>query len=257
LSKGVEEKTNYAYLGFGELVERCRRKDRQIDTLRVTTFSSTRGLKYRARVVDTHKKLLLLVGSQNIPRLQVVVGRLMARNASAESILNVVKQAALGVYKPKGYLEEEKLLGFLMMKVGGAKVAKIASAGFSGPSVSTLRRFHIADPLVASAGDPSYHDVVANIKASFSTTGTFAFDSAAAKQLGYVLMIDEVKCELRLRWDASTNRIIGLCREHSNQLSTEFNTLEDLETVYGALQRGDVHRVTEVRALPVLSSYCC
>jgi hypothetical protein len=164
------------------------------------------------------------------------------------SLLTAVDRAALGLYKPKGYTEEEMLRGYLLLKVGGAKVATIANRAFrTSPSVSTLRAFHVVDPLVASPQSPIYQDILSNIKTSFPTDGPFAFSPELVALVGLIWMIDEVKCEELLRYDAATNMILGICREHSSHLSLEFNSLADLEKIYDALEKGEVHRAKEVR----------
>ena len=57
----------------------------------------------------------------------------------------------------------------------------------------------------------------------------------------YVLMIDKIKVEERTRWDATTNLILGLCREHTKHLSMNFCSIEDARAALQAVLDGTAH----------------
>jgi hypothetical protein len=50
-----------------------------------------------------------------------------------------------------------------------------------------------------------------------------------------ILMVDELK-EERLRWDAATNLILGLCREHSKQFLLQFTSEDEPRLIMQGLE---------------------
>jgi hypothetical protein len=69
-------------------------------------------------------------------------------------------------------------------------------------------------------------------------------DSPGNTGCGYVLMIDEIKVEERLRWDPSTNRILGLCQEHTEHVSLDFCLMSDAKALVHGILRGEIHHAT-------------
>ena len=68
------------------------------------------------------------------------------------------------------------------------------------------------------------------------------------------MLVDEIKIQERLRWDAKTNMILGLAREHgSGRVSLEFRSISVADALLGALTDSDpiaqVHLAKEVRIL--------
>ena len=68
--------------------------------------------------------------------------------------------------------------------------------------------------------------------------------------LGVVMQIDEIKLRECLRWDPTTNNILGVCREHGGQCTLEFRTQTQADQVLRCLQSKEVHLAAEV-------GYCC
>jgi len=64
-------------------------------------------------------------------------------------------------------------------------------------------------------------------------------------------MVDEIKVEERLRWDPVTNRILGLCREHTQHLSLDFCSFDDAKATLQAVLEGNSHYAKEVCDSPM------
>ena len=67
----------------------------------------------------------------------------------------------------------------------------------------------------------------------------------------WVLMIDEVACEQRVRWNGHDNNLYGICREHGKRISLAINTVDDVQVVADAVQQGIVHLSTEITVIAV------
>lgn len=141
------------------------------------------------------------------------------------------------------------MLGLLILRLGGARLAGIVHRAKGLPGISTLRSNTVIRPLRASAGMPTIEEIVENID---------AFTEAEPESIGppvivhRVLMMDEIAVEQRPRWDDKTNMILGACRECSHKVSLEFNTAADLEVFFNALDDSEIHLAREVSAKHVL-----
>ena len=64
-------------------------------------------------------------------------------------------------------------------------------------------------------------------------------------------MADEIKIESRLRWDSRTNMILGVCREHTTNLSMEFRTISQPDAIIRGINKKECHFASEVKLLLV------
>lgn len=65
-------------------------------------------------------------------------------------------------------------------------------------------------------------------------------------------MLDEIAVEKRIRWDESTNKFQGTCREHNNRIPLDFVSEKELDLLCEALKKDEVHLATEVRILSTI-----
>jgi len=104
-----------------------------------------------------------------------------------------------------------------------------------------VRRSTEVSPLLATAGRPTKATIQRNIRVALKTTDVV--DDA----YGFVLMIDEIKIEERLRWDPVSNDILGLCREHTHHLGLEFSSAKNAKALVKAVLDGECHHAKEVK----------
>ena len=121
-------------------------------------------------------------------------------------MMELLDRTQKGLYKPKNFLEEEMSHGLLFLRLGGARVASLAHQTLGLPGVSTLSRSSAITTLSPSAGFPSKTEIQHNLEAAFKK-----IHNDTENGCGYVLMIDGIKVEERLRWDLLSNKILGLC----------------------------------------------
>lgn len=263
-TNGSHEKTAYAYLSHTALVELLRRKSAQVDGLRLAKLNDNRKLATRGRQLDDYKKFVMAVGDHRVARVDALV-RVGRRNgASIRTIIKRMDQAAQGLYKPKGYTEEEMLRGLLFLRLGGARVADLAHRTMGTPSTSTMRRNSVLRPLQPSLSMPTVEEIewnIQNIFGAFRELGqelkgaknlraALAGEAEASMDLPMVVMVDEVHCEPRPRYDASSGKIVGLCREHTGGISLQFESLDEAELACEAVDEGRAHLAVEV-SIPV------
>lgn len=160
-----------------------------------------------------------------------------------------MQKAMHDLYAPKSYQERDYHVAMLLWKFGGARVASIASKSLGLPSIPTLHRKQNVLPLHISARSPTLEEITENISNVFA-------DSITSKRLqktGYILMVDEIAVESRLRYDPRHNMILGTCREHCRGFSLSFTSKDNADLVLQGLHDEDLHFACEVISFSILS----
>jgi hypothetical protein len=231
---------------IGGLVEILRKKNAKLDELRFKQLATTRTLATRARTVGQYEQLVMAMSKGSVNRLDALLRAAINRGAGVRGMIEALDRAQKGLYKPKNFTEEEMSRGLLFLRLGGARVASLAHQSLGGPAVSTLRRGSALVPLSPSVGIPSKDEIRHNLQAAFKSPH-------GEVGCGYVLMIDEIKVEERLRWDPSSNKILGLCREHTQKIGVEFCSVNDVKAITQGILCAEIHYATEVFLTSYLS----
>ena len=219
IENSVHENTPLAFRSIEALIELIRRKNQSLDSLRFTKLTMARKLVTRAQMMDTYKKFIMALGDSRVNRVDALIRAGLKRGTGMHGMLDLLDRANKGLYKPKNFPEEELLRGLLFLRLGGVRVADLAHHSLGSPGESTLRCSTAVTSISPCAGMPTEMEIRANIHAIFKGT-------KLSENYGYVLMIDEIKLEERPRWDDKTNKIAGLCREHTGHLDLEFCSIE-------------------------------
>ncbi|KAF8890598.1 hypothetical protein BD779DRAFT_1702573 [Infundibulicybe gibba] len=252
MEHGVHENSPYVYQSMQGLINLMRKKTNTIDAMRYEKLTRAAKLLTRVGALDEHKRFIMAVGDGRVDRVDALIQAASKQKLGIRGMLHLLDRAMKGAYRPKNYTEEEKLRGILFLRLGGARVAELAHRSLGAPGVSTLRRYSSFTPFRPSASFPSTEDIGHNITASFALNLN---EMDTLENIGYVLMIDEIKTESRLRWDDKTNKILGLCREHSQNLGVDFCSIDDVRALLDALDSKEVHFASEatVAAIGLLS----
>lgn len=242
IEKGVHKNATNIYQPIAGLMRKLDANADALDTLRITKYRQTQRILKRACVLDEHKKFLMAIASGRVTRVHALVRTALRRNAGIKRIVALMDLAAKGLYKPKSYEEEAFLRGLLFLRLGGTRVAELAHRTCGTPAVSTLRRSALTQALIPSVGMPRSKEILDNIDIAFPDTA-----SSDPAPLSYVLMLDEIKISECCRWCPATNKILGLCREHSKGITTDFETIKEVELICDALNEERTHFASEVR----------
>jgi hypothetical protein len=247
---GIPENANYAYYSFSGLTELIRRKNQRIQELRLQGLNTARKILVHARSLSDYKRLVRAIGSgvaQNVDRLVRVALR---QKRGIRAILRLHDDAARGVYQPKDYTEEDDLRGVLIWKMGGNRLADLAHRSLGLPSRITLRSRLAVPPITPSPGIPQVSEVAQNVEACFAGITDVL---ATKKVVHQILMFDELATEKRVRWHDKTNTFIGVCRQHGSKISLRFDSQDDLDELFRALEttepRDAVHYAGEVSVI--------
>ncbi|KAF8185817.1 hypothetical protein K438DRAFT_1596789 [Mycena galopus ATCC 62051] len=251
---GVPESASYVFNPISGLIEHLRRKNGQITQLRLRGFNAVKRIAAQARSLTDHKRFVRAIGSGKVENVDRLVRVQLGRKQGIRGVLTTYDEAAKGVYGSTSYTEQDHLRGVLIWKMAGNRVADFAHRALGLPSRTTLRKRTTVPPIVPSAGRPQVSEVAENVGACFEGIADVL---ATKKPKHAVLMFDEIATERRLRWDPRTNNFLGVCRQHAKscKCSLQFNTEKDLEDLFRAKEKGDVHFAGEatVGAIGILS----
>ena len=244
---GAHEKTPWAYLSPAQMYSALTTKAKQINSLKLKALSSLHMIGVRNKNIDAWKRLSIAIGTENVPRMRSLVAAENRAGASVFAILEKVQRAAQRTYSPRGYQEADYQLGYLIYKIGGRAAANIAQRALGLPSVDTSKRHVTTMPLISSSVFPTPPEMKSNLSACYPSW-TMKTASNTNPIMGLSIQIDEIKIQERLRWDPSSDHILGVCREHGRNYSgfLEFRSIYQADNLLNLLKIKDVHLATEV-----------
>jgi hypothetical protein len=249
---GTHENVPLVYHGIGGLMTIVRRKTDQIAQLRMSKLNDSRKLLAKAGVLEDHKQLILAIASGRVERVAPLVQAALKNGAGIGTIIQQYERVAEKLYKPKGYTNEDIMRSIVLLRLGGARVAEFAHRSLALPSLTTIRRNTVLPTLVVSHSTPTLTDIQTNILSCYSAFGTEQFSSSQSTIVHQVIMLDEIAIEKRVRWDDSTNKFQGTCREHNSRIPLDFGSEKELDLLCEALEKDNVHLATEVRAFSTI-----
>ncbi|KAH9170291.1 hypothetical protein EDB89DRAFT_2190372 [Lactarius sanguifluus] len=259
IRNGVHENTPLIYHGIGGLVEVAQRKTEQVRQLRLTKLNASRRLLGKATALDDHKQWIMAIASGRVDRVASLVQAGLKHKAGIKTLIQQYERAAEKLYQPKGYSNEDLMRSIVMLRLGGARVAEFAHRSLSLPSVTTIRRNTVLQSLIVSPSVPTVGEVERNIMschsglAGIGDTLDLALDSGTSsgglQVVHQVIMFDELAIEQRVRWDDSTNKFLGICREHGHEIPLDEATVAGIGTL------SEVPREYSVR--PIMFSGTC
>ena len=265
IRNGVHENTPLIYHGIGGLVEVARRKTEQVRQLRLTKLNASKKLLGKAAALDDHKQWMMAIASGQVDWVASLVQAGLKHKAGIKTLIHQYERAAEKLYQPKGYSNEDLMRSIVMLRLGGARVAEFAHRSLSLPSITTIRRNTVLQPLTVSPAVPTLVEIETNITLCHSglhpalagidsdhpsnNVNSGSHNDFRARPGGQVvhqvLMLDELAIEQHVRWDDSTNKFLGICREHSHQIPLEFTSERELDILCDAIDEKKVHLASE------------
>lgn len=245
MANGVYENANFAYHGIGGLTDVLQRKDRQIMFYKLRGLNQAKKLISTATSLTEQKRLLNAIASGKVNRVDRLLSIGLQQKKGVWALLSSLDLAARQFYKPKNYTEEEAMHWLLVLQMGGNCLAHILHNSQDAPSVSYLRSRSTVPIITPSLAQPTVQEVEVNVSTTIETI-LQEMHELNGNVVHAVLMFDKLATEKRIRWDPKTNRFLGLCREHAHLMSTEFINEDDMEGMYRAIDKGDIHYAGEV-----------
>ena len=234
---------NNRFLTYSQLVEKIEKLHEERKTLRLLKLNSSRRLSKLASSVNLYKRLLWCLGENDIPRVKQLLNVCLRKGASVNYILDRIQLALNGAYHAKGFQAADIDIGLLVLRIGGPRLVHALHQVFGIPSVSLLYKQQ------AAKFTPSISAYDREVLWLNLSSMLLAINQGEA--CGWVLLIDEVACEQRVRWNADDNKLYGICREHGNRVGLSFNSVDDVHMVVDAVQQSIIHLASEVTIVSV------
>ena len=242
---GVHPNSTLDHQPIGGLIELVRQKTDQIEQMHLTKLNDNRKLETHAASLADHKQWILAIASGRVEHVSALVQAGLKRKAGVKGLISQYEHAAVKLYKPKGYTNEDIMRSIVMLCLGGARVAEFAHRSTFLPSPTTARRNTVISPLKVSVGRPMILDAEENILTSLGPLENL--DSSSSCEIKHqVFVLDELAIEKQPRWDDRTNMFLGACQEHGDKVPLEFISEKELDLFCGALDNGDIHAACEV-----------
>jgi hypothetical protein len=249
IANGINENVPLIFFPVGGLIQRIRKKNDQLQAMRLTNLNDARMLAGKIAELDLHKQFMMAVAASDEPRIAQLIRAGLNNGESIGAMLERFYRACVDVhregpkYNPKGFTPDDYMVGLCVLRLGGARLADLLHHALGLPGLMTLRKHSVIWPLQASPAMPTVPEIQANIDAY---TAGEAIPSGPPKIIHRVLMLDEIAVEKRARWDDKTNMILGGCQEHTKPSYLEFSDLDDATTFFERLDRDEFHLASEV-----------
>lgn len=249
IDNGFKVATPNIWYPIGGLLEKLRGGNDERQALRLTRLNDARKLVAKVAELDLHKQLMMAIATGDVQRVVPLLQAGINHGESIRAILERFYRACVDVYRegpiynPKGFTEDDYMVGICALRLGGARLADILHRALGLPGLTTLRKHAIIRPLRASPRLPTVEEIEENIDAY---TDGEDVPTGPPRIVHRVVMLDEIAVERRARWDDKTNMILGACREHCADVPLEFGTLDDATHFFKALEKQEVHLATEV-----------
>uniref|UniRef100_A0A8H7XX72 Uncharacterized protein n=1 Tax=Psilocybe cubensis TaxID=181762 RepID=A0A8H7XX72_PSICU len=242
MEHGINDNTPYAYYSINGLKAKLRQKDTKISFLKLRGISQARTILRKTTSLGYHKRLMVAVASRRYGNVERLFQIALRQKRGVPYIISMYEAAASNLYRPKSFSEHDDMLGLLLMKLGGSRIAGIAHRALGLPGITTLRNRAIMPPLIPSPSHPTESEVSKNLLACFESLKDVL---AGVDVLHANLQLDEIAVERRIRWDDHTNVFLGVCREHGKQTALEFNSESDMVELFQSLDNEEVHFARE------------
>ncbi|KAJ7464012.1 hypothetical protein FB451DRAFT_1492107 [Mycena latifolia] len=254
MRNGIKPSTPNVWFPIGGLLEKLSRNNEEIKALRLTKLNDARKLVVKVAELDLHKQLMMAIASGDVQRVVPLLQAGLSNGESVQALLERFYRACVDVYRegpaynPKGFTEDDYMIGLCVLRLGGARLADILHRALGLPGLTTLRKHAVIRPLRASPGRPTVAEIEENIDAY--TEGE-DLPTGPPRIVHRVVMLDEIAVERRARWDDKTNMILGACREHCANVPLEFATVDDATSFFDALQKEEIHLATEATVVAI------
>ncbi|KAF8172520.1 hypothetical protein K438DRAFT_1981372 [Mycena galopus ATCC 62051] len=233
---------------FGGLIKRIRKKDNQLQAMRLTKLNDTRMLAGKIAELDFHKQFMIAIATSDERRISKLIRTRLNNGESIGVMLERFYRACVDVhheglkYNPKGFTQDDYMVGLCVLRLGGARLADILHRALGLPGLTTLRKHSVIKPLCASPAMPIIAEIEANIDAYTAGEET---PSGPPEIVHRVMMLDELAVEQRARHDDKTNKILSACREHGAIEGVELCHLDDAITFFECGNNNEVHSASE------------
>ena len=228
-------------LNFLQIQQRKNEATKRRDRLSFAGLNVKRNLLRAKSSLAYSQELLELLAENDVPRAKQLLGRCLREGRGLQFIIFQLQQAIDGLYSPRNYEKEDFQIAILVHRLGSRKLlyALAKAKGFCSRS-SLYDKYLVELPRFecCARGSDAKACILQNLE-------RFVYAQPCEQRCMWLFIIDDVAVDERIRWDQWTNRIVGLCREHSHDVNVTFDSTDVLDRLKYAIDQGKVHYGSE------------
>ncbi|KAF7785094.1 hypothetical protein Agabi119p4_1259 [Agaricus bisporus var. burnettii] len=240
-ARDVKEHTPWMYLTDQQKERLMRQMTITIRRLRDRISRTVKTRRELKNKIQEYKRIMMLIASNDIPRLSKLLSVSLRRGSSATTIATQIKRAIDGLYSPRGGFTQRELdVAFLCQAIGGRRLLYSLGKSHGLPSEASVRRTKIVPRLLPSVGVPTAEEIKENIVAFLDPTIKPPPPSVNGMLPGNTLGFDGVSIQKKCRYCPKRGVVLGLCREHSNRIDTRVTDSTIIKRLWDALESKDM-----------------
>lgn len=114
------------YQPIGGLIELVRQKTDQIEQMHLTKLNDNWKMETHAALLADHKQWILAIVSGRVECVSSLVQVGLKQRVGVKGLIAQYEWAAVKLYKPKGYTNEDIMQSIVMLQLGGSHIAEFA-----------------------------------------------------------------------------------------------------------------------------------
>ena len=244
----VSSRRHHADLPFTHLKARVEHQKRRAGFANLAVHRTDRKIQSLGRTVGLHDQIQVLLTEHNVPGLQAALVQAAKRKIGAKAILEVIGRCIQRTYKPKAAFSKEDIdMATLILRLAGPGGLFAVRQMLRIPSTSYLYKWSCLAAFTPVIFKPlmNYKQAVqeasvANFRAFFMeriANGDMPWEDAYSE--GWMLAMDEVATDEKIRYSPNGNCLLGTCCQHRPPtIGTVFGRMEEAEKVFISLQQG-------------------
>jgi hypothetical protein len=196
-------------------------------------MNANRRIAHLSERLNDYQRIVMLTSQHKIAGVARILSVALRNGGSPKTICTKLHRAIDGTYSPHSdWTPREFDVAFLIKAIGGPRLLYSLQKAEGYPSLSTLRARKPIPELIVSAGTPTKDEISANISALLGENGR----KPPTKQSRQVqIVIDGAAIEEGVRFDFKQRSLVGLCCEHSQDIKTSIDNIQDIYNVSIAL----------------------
>ena len=227
---------NFMYLTYHQMKAKIDGLLKEKNIQRLERYKVNSKMEKLNKTLSLYKRFVVQISENNIPRLNGLVKVALKNSRSISYILDKCTDAIAGLYKARPS-QDDRDLAFLVLKFGGPSLLSLLYQANVLPSVS----------LAYKISKNSVH---------LQSSVTLSFRQCCEKNLGplkkmqdedhilkysFSIKADETFINSRLRYDCRSNEMVGVCYEHHDQVSLQFDSMAEVMDLQYKLKNDEVH----------------
>ncbi|KAI0769519.1 hypothetical protein BC629DRAFT_1258578, partial [Irpex lacteus] len=118
----VAAHTPYTWLSHAQMQSKLHAMSNELNGLKLKNLNTTRRLQSTVHRINDYKRFAMAIGTTDVPRVKQLVAQGLKQGSSVDMMVTKLREAAAGLYKPRGYEQHDAELAYLAKALGGPRL---------------------------------------------------------------------------------------------------------------------------------------